>query len=420
LLDRVEQPLGVRTVRFDAAKGFFLNGVHVPLHGVSRHQDYLGKGWALSAEDHARDMALIAEMGANSIRFAHYQHAQDWFDLADRTGMVVWAEIPFVNKLSFGNKEASPNLVANARSQLIELIRQNYNHPSVVTWGIGNEVDIDLAAERLGPRADPRPLLRQLNALAHSEDPARPTTLADCCESTPGKKADYLPMLAGESDLIGYNRYFGWYYGKVRDLGPHLDQLHAAHPNIPLSVSEYGAGAALTQHVANPAALKIDPGSRLHPEEYQSWLHEHTWPQLRERDYLWGIWIWNMFDFSAPRTEGDSIDINDKGLVSFDRKVRKDAFYYYKAHWSDVPVVHIASRRFVRREAPVTDVKVYSNAPHVELTVNGRSLADIPCVDRICRLDNVRLTRGTNTVEAAGSFPAGTVRDLVVWQLEQQ
>ena len=331
-LDRVEQPLGIRSVRFDPANGFLLNGVHVPLRGVSRHQDYLGKGWALGPEDHARDMALIAEMGANTVRFAHYQHAEDWFDLADRAGMAVWAEIPFVNKVSFGNEEASGELIANARTQLIELIRQNYNHPSVITWGIGNEVDIDLAFGRLGPRADARPLLRQLNALAHSEDPARPSVIADCCESTPGDKVGYLPVLTGESDLMGYNRYFGWYYGKVEDLGPHLDRLHASHPGIPLSVSEYGAGGALSQHVEDPAAHRIDPGGRPHPEEYQAWIHERSWPQLRDRPYLFANWIWNMFDFSTRvRNEGDAVDINDKGLVTFDRKVKKDAFFYYKA-----------------------------------------------------------------------------------------
>ena len=417
VLDRVQERFGIRNIRFDPDHGFFLNGRHIPLYGVSRHQDVLGRGWALTRADHERDMALIADMGANTVRFAHYQHAEDWFELADRSGMAVWAEMPFVNKVSFGDKEASLELAANARQQLIELIRQNYNSPSVITWGIGNEVDIDLAFGRLGPRADARPLLRELNALSHVEDRSRPTVIADCCEATPGKKVDYLPTLTGEADLMGYNRYFGWYYGKVGDLGPHLDALHSRYPKVPLSVSEYGAGGALSQHVEDPATHKINAGGRPHPEEYQSWIHEQSWPQLRERRYLWATWIWNMFDFSSRRKEGDAIDINDKGLVTFDRKVRKDAFFYYKAHWSDAPVVHITSRRFVERTDGRTSIKVYSNADRVALTLNGKSLGDVACVDRICLLPNVRLVPGANVVEASAAFQGGAVRDRVQWRL---
>lgn len=420
-LDRVEQPIGIRSIRFDSGNGFMLNGRHLSLHGVSRHQDYLGQGWALTREDHERDMALIAEVGANTVRFAHYQHAPEWFDLADRAGMAVWTELPFVNKASFGNVEASPQLIANARQQMIELIRQNYNHPSVITWGIGNEVDIDLAFKRLGPRADARPLLRELNALSQAEDASRPTAIADCCQATPGDKAEYLPTLTGEADLMGYNRYYGWYYGKVGDLGPHLDALHAKYPKVPLSVSEYGAGGALTQHVEDPASHKIDAGGRPHPEEYQSWVHEQSWPQLRERRYLWANWIWNMFDFSSRvRKEGDATDINDKGLVTFDRKVKKDAFFYYKAQWSEEPVAHIASRRFVERTEAVTQLKVYSNADRVALTLNGKPLGEVACVDRICRLDKVRLAPGNNIVEAAANFPSGTIRDRVEWRLKAE
>ncbi|HEU0284048.1 MAG TPA: glycoside hydrolase family 2 TIM barrel-domain containing protein [Sphingomicrobium sp.] len=416
-LDRVEQRVGIRTIRFDPERGFFLNGRHTPLYGVSRHQDVLGQGWALTRADHERDMALIAEMGANTIRFAHYQHAEDWFELADRSGMAVWAEIPFVNKVSFGDREASPELVANARQQLIELIRQNYNSPSVITWGIGNEVDIDLAFGRLGPRADARPLLRELNALSHAEDRSRPTVIADCCEATPGEKVDYLPTLTGEADLMGYNRYFGWYYGKVGDLGPHLDALHAKYPKVPLSVSEYGAGGALSQHVDDPTTHKINAGGRPHPEEYQSWIHEQSWPQLRARRYLWATWIWNMFDFSSRRKEGDAVDINDKGLVTFDRKVKKDAFFYYKAQWSGEPVVHITSRRFVERTAADTSIKVYSNASRIALGLNGKPMGDVACADRVCLLPNVRLVPGANVVEANAAFPSGTVRDRVEWRL---
>lgn len=417
--DSVSVPLGFRSFRFDPKLGFFLNGKHVPLQGVSRHQDYLGKGWALVRQDHERDMALIAEMGANTVRFAHYQHAADWFELSDRYGMAVWAELPFVNKVSFSDAPASPELIANARQQMIELVRQNYNHPSVMTWGIGNEVDIDLAFKRLGPKADARPLLRELNALSKAEDPSRPTVIADCCEATPGEKADYLPALTGEADLMGYNRYYGWYYGSIRDLGPHLDMLHAKYPDVPLSVSEYGAGGALSQHVALPETHKINAGGRPHPEEFQSWLHEQSWPQLRERRYLWANWIWNMFDFSSRiRQEGDATDINDKGLVTFDRKTRKDGFFYYKAQWSSDPVLHITSRRWSLRTNAQTQIRVYSNAKKVVLSLNGKALGEFPCVDRICLAENVRLAPGRNLVTAQATIGTTTLTDKLDWVLE--
>lgn len=418
--DRVEQPLGIRSIAFDPDEGFFLNGEHLALHGVSRHQDYLGKGWALEPEDHERDMAIIAEMGANTVRFAHYQHAEDWFDLADRYGMAVWAETPFVNKPSFGDAEAAPELIDNARTQTIELIRQNYNHPSVITWGIGNESDIDLAFQRLGPRADARPLLRILNALVKEEDPSRPTVYADCCEATPGEKADYLPIPTDIADLAGYNRYYGWYYGEVGDLGPHLDMLHERHPDLPLSVSEYGVGGALTQHHPDPANWEVVCCARPHPEEYQSWWHEQTWPQIRARRYLWASWIWNMFDFSSPvRQEGDAMDINDKGLVSYDRKVKKDAFYYYKAQWSDEPVLYITSRRFKERKQAKTKVKVYSNAPFVELSLNGEDIGTVECLDRICER-SITLSTGVNRVAAGAEIGGANLSDSVEWTLAEQ
>ncbi|MBL0767238.1 beta-galactosidase [Sphingopyxis sp. DHUNG17] len=417
-VDSVTVPVGFREFRIDPDKGFFLNGRHVALHGVSRHQDYLGKGWALDPEDHERDMELIAEMGANTVRFAHYQHAPLWFELADRYGMTVWAELPFVNAVAFTDAPASPELVANARQQMLELIRQNYNHPSVITWGIGNEVDIDLAFNRLGPKADARPLLRELNALTHAEDPTRPTVIADCCEATPGDKAPYLPPLTGEADLMGYNRYFGWYYGRPADLGPHLDALHARYPRVPLSVSEYGAGGATSQHVESPETFKIKTAGRPHPEEFESWIHEQSWPQLRDRPYLWANWIWNMFDFSSKiRQEGDATDINDKGLVTFDRKVKKDVFFYYKAQWSPEPVVHITSRRWTERTEPKTKIKVYSNADRVTLTLNGAPLGEVPCVDRICTLEGVTLASGSNVATASATFIDGKVEDRVEWTL---
>jgi beta-galactosidase len=361
-------------------------------------------------------MALIEEIGANTVRFAHYEHAQAWFDAADRAGMLVWAEIPFVDRVALDDAPASPALTANARQQLVELIRQNFNHPSVVTWGIGNEVNLAIAMRKIGAQADPRPLLHSLDDLAHHEDPGRPTALADCCEPTRRDKPAAFPLVAGITDLIGYNRYSGWYYGKVDELGPGLDTLHAAHPRTPIAVTEYGAGAALSQHTDDVQAGTVPPAARQHPEEFQSWWHEQAWPQLAQRPYLWATWVWNMFDFaSAIRREGDSIDLNDKGLVSYDRKVKKDAFFYYKAQWSDEPVVHINGRRYVQRPNPVVEVRVYSNAERVLIGLNGRTLASVACPERVCVLRGVHLAPGRNRVAALARFGARTVKDTVTW-----
>lgn len=421
VIDSVKQPLGIRAIAFDANNGFSLNGKYMQLRGVSRHQDYLGKGWAISDADRKRDMELITEMGANSIRVAHYPQAPEWFDLADSHGMIVWAEVPFVNKLSFGDIGPTPELIANARQQMKEMIRQNFNHPSIVTWGIGNEVDIDLAFGRLGPKADSRGLLKELNGVSKQEDPSRPTVIADCCEDTPGDKADYLRPLTGESDLMGYNRYYGWYYGEVGDLGPHLDKLHAQYPNIPISVSEYGAGGSLTQHNDHPEGRPTNITGRPQPEEFQSWWHEQSWPQIRERDYLWGSWIWNMFDFSSRiRQEGDATDINTKGLVSYDRKTRKDAFFYYKAQWSDDPVLHITSKRFQNRTDATTRIKLYSNADKIALSLNGKFVGNVSCRDRICIMENVRLAPGVNRIAATAKIAGVDVRDEAEWTLIEQ
>ncbi|KGI77694.1 hypothetical protein LF63_0109055 [Oleiagrimonas soli] len=414
ILDRVSQPLGVRTMRIDPDRGFFLNGRHLALHGVSRHQDRMGKGWAVSRADEDQDMALIEDIGANTIRMAHYQQSPHWFQLADRAGMVVWAEAPLVNAVSLNDSPADPALIANARQQLTELIRQNMNHPSVAVWGIGNETDLLMATGQLGAKADPVPVLRDLQKLAHRLDPTRPTTLADCCEEVAPKKV--LPDVTGISDAIGYNRYFGWYYGQVSDLGPYLDTMHARHPRQPIAVSELGAGGAVSQHTDNPLGGPIDTEGRPHPEAFETWWHEKTWPQIARRPFVWAAWVWNMFDFSSPiRHSGDSTDINDKGLVTFDRKIRKDAFYYYQAQWSSQPVVHITQHRYVHRDYAFADVHVFANAPAVDLRLNGRDLGTVPCRNKVCVRRNVQLSPGANMLRASARFGNRTVTDRVRW-----
>lgn len=422
VIDSVTEPLGVRSFAWDAENGFILNGKPMQLRGASRHQDWQGKGWALKPEDHATDMAIMAEMGVNTVRHAHYQHAQEWSDLADRNGMVVKAELPFVHQSAFNESLPAPELATNARAQLIELIRQNYNHPSIMLWSVGNEIDIGAAIMALqkggkGAPAKSRDMLAELNLLAKKEDPSRPTIYADCCEATPSPLArPGAQVLNDITDVIGLNRYFGWYYGKPDDLTSALPALHARFPGRAITVTEYGAGGAFSQHSDNPLGGPINANGRPHPEEFQAWVHETNWKALSQTNFLAASWIWNMFDFaSTAREEGEAYDLNDKGLVSYDRKSRKDAFYFYKAQWSDEPVLHLTGRRYVDRAYPVVDVRAYSNATSVSLTVNGQSVGSVACPDRICVWPGVRLRTGANDVVATAQRGGAALTDSLTW-----
>ena len=414
LVDRVTQSFGIRNFRFDANEGFFLNDKALPLHGASRHQDRLGKGWALSPQDHAEDMAIMAEMGVNTVRHAHYQHAQEWVDAADKTGMIVWAEIPFVSESSLTNDAPSAAIVDNAKSQLTELIRQEFNHPSIVLWSVGNEIDIRPIQLGLDKPAQTRGMLKALADLAKREDTTRLTTYADCCEDAQVFKGS--EILSNVADVTGYNRYFGWYYGQPVQLGPQLDKFHARYPGMPVAVSEYGAGGALTQHTDNPRGGPINVFGRPHPEEYESWVHEESWKQLASRHYLAAVWIWNMFDFASDlRQEGDAIYLNDKGLVSDDRKTKKDVFYFYKAQWATEPVLHIAGGRYRDRAYPFVDVRVYSNADRATLNVNGEARGEVACAERVCLWKEVALRAGSNDVRVAATIAGATLTDRVEW-----
>ncbi len=419
ILDRVSQPLGLRTFRFDADAGFSLNGRHVKLRGVSRHQDALGSGWALTAAQHAQDMALIEELGANTIRQAHYQHADLWSDLADRAGMVVWAELPYVTAPSLSGGQGSPSLWANAEQQLREQIRQSYNHPAILMWSVGNEVDSAKGFGVKGNPPKPLALLQHLNAIAKQEDPDRPTTFADCCEGlslvqTAGEK------LAGTTDLIGYNRYYGWYYPNPlearKDLGDTLDTFHKAHPALPLSLTEYGAGGAISQHSDDVLNGFVNFVGRPHPEEYQAWVHEQVWPSINSRDFVFASWVWAMFDFASDlRDEGDAVDLNDKGLVTADRKERKDAFWFYKIAWADKPAIRFAGTRYVDRAYPVMDVKAYTTAPSATLTMNGKTIGEAPCPQFVCEWKNVALRPGANAATVSADVAGQTIRDGTSW-----
>ncbi|MBP3352106.1 MAG: glycoside hydrolase family 2 protein [Lachnospiraceae bacterium] len=347
-LDKVSTHFGCRTFQIDPNKGFILNGEKYPLRGVSRHQDRWGLGNALLPKHHEEDMEMICEMGANTIRLAHYQHDQYFYDLCDEKGMVIWAEIPYISKHMPEGRE-------NTISQMKELITQNYNHPSIVVWGLSNEITISGSDEDLLENH------RILNDLAHEMDATRLTTIA--CVSMCDMNDPYIQI----PDVVSYNHYFGWYGGDTSMNGPWFDKFHETHPDIPIGCSEYGC-EALNWHTSEPAQGD-------YTEEYQAFYHEELIKQLFSREYLWATHVWNMFDFGADaRNEGGENGQNHKGLVTFDRKYKKDSFYAYKAWLSDEPFVHICGKRYVNRVEPVTKVTVYSNLPEVELFVNGESL----------------------------------------------
>jgi beta-galactosidase len=396
VVDWVAVPFGFRSFAVDAAQGFTLNGQYVDLHGVNRHQDRLGMGWAISAREHDEDMALIRELGANIIRLSHYQHADYFHTLADKAGTVLWAEIPLVNQIN-----TAAAFTNNARQQIIELIRQNYNHPSIVMWGIGNEQRSDNAATN--------DLLTNLNSLVKTEDPTRLSTYAQCCTPDTGG-------LPAHADIVGYNTYFGWYdaFGTADMFGAWADGLHAARPAWKIGISEYGAGGALSQHAEPP--VRPDPYGEFHPEEWQNLVHEKHWLQMKTRRWLWSKIIWNMFDFAVDsRDEGEATGRNDKGLVSYDRKTRKDAFYWYKANWTTAPFVYISSRRFATRTTATVPVKVYSNMTEVDLRVNGTAVSTLTAADRIFLWPSVALRTGANTIEVTGRTGSTMQTDTVTW-----
>ncbi|MBQ9782672.1 MAG: DUF4982 domain-containing protein, partial [Clostridia bacterium] len=350
IIDNVESRFGCRSYQIDPERGFILNGEEYPLRGVSRHQDRLGVGNALLKEHHEEDMDLICEVGATTIRLAHYQHDQYFYDLCDERGMVVWAEIPYISQHMPTGRE-------NTISQMKELIVQNYNHPSIVVWGLSNEITMKGAKDE-----DLIENHKILNDLCHEMDKTRLTTMAvvSMCDMS---EEQYLTI----PDCVSYNHYFGWYGGDTSMNGPWFDEFHAKYPSLPIGCSEYGC-EALNWHTSNP--MQGD-----YTEEYQAYYHEELIKQLFTRKYIWATHVWNMFDFGADaRAEGGENGQNHKGLMTFDRKYKKDSFYAYKAWLSDEPFVHVCGKRYVDRVEDVTKVTVYSNQKAVELFVNGESI----------------------------------------------
>lgn len=382
--DEISVQAGVRSFSCHPDKGFIINGKETPLRGVSRHQDMLYKGNALTREDHYTDAKIIKELGANTIRLAHYQHSQDFYDACDEMGFVVWAEIPFISVMN-----PDPAAHENCISQLKELIIQNYNHPSICFWGISNEILIGGISEKLVENH------HELNALAKSLDPTRLTTIAHVSMTPIEGPMHHI------TDVESYNHYFGWYGGKMEDNGPWMDNFHKIHPDICLGLSEYGCEGIITYHGPNPACKDYS-------EEYQALYHEHMAKMLDERPWIWSSHVWNMFDFGcAARNEGGVAGRNNKGLVTIDRKTKKDSYYIYKAYWNKEPMVHLCGKRYAQRAGETTQIRVYSNQPSVTLYLNGEKVEE-QSADKVF-VFQVALAEGFNTLLAV----AGEVKDTM-------
>jgi len=386
VLDQVTVTYGYRSFRVDAQYGFFLNGKSTPLRGVCRHQDRENMGWAISKKEHEEDMALIQEVGANTIRLAHYQHDQYFYDLCDKAGMVIWAEIPYIS-MHMPGKAAYDNTM----SQMTELIAQCYNHPSILFWGIGNEITIyNICEEQYRNLCD-------LHILAKRLDPHRLTTMAQLSR---------LPITDQQiqiTDIQSYNYYHGWYTGTVADNGPCFDKFHATHPDRTLGISEYGVECILSWHSATP--INHD-----YTEEYACLYHHELLKVFEARPWLWATHVWNMFDFAADlRNEGGIQGRNNKGLITMDRKIKKDPFFIYQAYWSKTPMVHISGRRFADRAPGERDVTVYTNCDSVTLVLNGKEYATMDVTDHAAVFVDVPLNPGENTLTAV----AGDIRDTI-------
>ncbi len=394
LCDEVTQPLGLRYFRVDPDKGFFLNGKPYKLHGFCLHEDKKNEGRAISNSDRKEEMNYMLDIGATIVRLAHYQHGQEMYRLCDKNGIVVWTEIPLVNHI-----DTSSSFAKNCEQQLKELIRQNYNHPSILFWGIFNE---------LGNVKGPNPvsLVKKLNELAKNEDSTRYTTAA----------ANYSDIPAAfVTDVLGLNKYFGWYNGKSQELGTYLDKWHNEHPNRAIGLSEYGAGASIYQHEDNPKQPRTD--GPWHPEEYQTDFHEIVWKEIEARPYIWFSTLWNGFDFASDsRREGFQPGINDKGIITQDHATKKDAYYWYKVNWNPAPMIHITDKRYTRRDTSLINVKVYSNADEAALFINGASIGKIKSEDHRFIWNSVQLKAGENYIKAVAQINGKEFSDECWWK----
>ena len=402
VLDTVVQPLGLRSIKVDPRKGFLLNGLPRQLHGVCLHQDYGRVGWAVAPAQEREDLDILREMGADSLRLVHYQHSQSALDLYDRTGMIVWSELPL-----FSTVGASQAFRDNAKQQLTEMIRQNYNHPSIVMWSLFNELSSKYKASGLT-------VVDELNRLAHKEDPTRYTVGA-----SHGDMLSNEPEIVNIPDLIAQNNYPGWYFGSPQLMGAEIDKANAKSGNHGLAISEYGGGAKVSDHqqgLSKADSQPVAPYGSFQPEEWQALIHEANYEAIRNRPQVWGSFVWLAFDSGGLAAEDGTIHGgNIKGLITQDRKVRKDAYFFYQANWTTKPMAYITSHRDTNRTQPLTQVKVYSNAASVTLTLNGKSYgSQRPNSLHLAVWKSVVLAAGANKIII--STPEGA-SDEAVWTL---
>jgi len=393
-LDRVSQPLGIRYFRVERDNGLFLNGEYLDFYGICRHQDWEGIGNALSDEHHVADMEDILEMGANGIRLGHYQHADIVHRFCNENGLILWAEIPVAPPHKTNNVEA---YVDNTVTQMKELVKQNYNHPSILFWGIYDEVDMTSEHAKL------------LNTTIKELDSQRLTTQAEFVEEVNGR--------IYETDIVAWNRYYGWYYGEFEQYGQWFDEMHEEHPELIIGLGEFGAGGSISQQQENPGRPDSYTGN-FYPEQYQRYYHEKTWEQIKDRNDMWCKLIWIMYDFSWPGVyRGDRPSINQKGLITHDRKVKKDAFYFYKANWSEEPVLYIASRRNTKRTERNIAVEIYTNLDKVELWLNGELVSTKKMESDIhkIRWDDITLSPGRNRISVIGTKGKKQFTDACEW-----
>jgi beta-galactosidase len=396
--DTVSVPLGIRTIAFDSQRGFLLNGRPYALHGVNYfHPERPGVGTAVTDDQIDQDMRILGALGVSGLRLVHFQHPQRVYEDADRMGLPLWTEIPLNGAIGEG-----ADFRANVEEQMRELIRQNYNHPSVVIWGTGNEVYATdpAVADTIGG----------VHRVAKAEDPSRPTAYAHCCQADDDPKA----MI---TDLIAFNRYMGWYSEEGSGIGAWADGYHRHYPSRPFLVSEYGAGASIRQQQVPPPARNA-PTSGWHPEQAQTAYHISNWDKLKSRSYLSGSFVWVGFDLASDgRHEGDRPGINDKGLVTYDRRTMKDAYFWYQANWSQAPVLHLLDKRADRRETPLVPVQLVTNAPAATLIVNGKRIDTKKVLDHRVLFPSVRLREGANLIRVEAVRAGRRLSDQAIWTL---
>lgn len=395
VIDEVIQPLGVRKYEIVAGKGFFLNGEKYPMYGVTRHQDWWELGSALKQEHHDFDLAAIMDIGATTVRFAHYQQSDYLYSRCDSLGLIIWAEIPFVNRVTGSESE-------NAQTQLRELIRQSFNHPSIYVWGLHNEV--------YQPHEYTASLTQSLHDLAKTEDPDRYTVAVN------GYGHVEHPVNQN-ADIQGMNRYFGWYEKKVQDIKPWVENMEREYPWQKLMLTEYGADANI-KHQTEYLGDALNWTKPFYPETFQTMTHEYQWSIIAAHPYIIASYLWNTFDFAVPMWERGGVPArNLKGLITFDRKIKKDSYFWYKANWSKEPVLYLTQRRNTEREKKVTSITVYSNIGTPKVYLNGQELTGIRkgYTDVHFVFDEVTLSVGKNLLTTLIQYKGKEYKDEIEW-----